>query len=1251
MKIEICNTPHPLTRDGSSQPQRRLRELHPRSARVDDRLLSDLLNFAKHYAEQVQYYNQQNQGDGNWQSFFDKDSASQLADIASRDLGAYRQLTELLHQYITDAQDHTKLAKSGVFGLSFDLLFYLAIEFNRYLQKAAEMSLLKQQLLRLLDAGLQQILKDAVATFNYAADFAWFNDSPTFTYDLSFDRSQLIQQTLSHHWQATNGSKNLQEWIALGEKDHRLFDYSSVNPLSNLQHAGHALLTWVDSFLQALSQLIDAAPNYLFQVVHRQADHKAHMALYLAFVRLFKFAQIQLNKLTGRHLDFYYERVLQFELQPAVSDSVHLLFELAKPIEQHLLAAGTQFKAGFDKDGNPVFYQLDEETALNKAVIDAPEDIKSVFIERDENSQGHVFKAPIANSADGLGTEFESAPKWPAFAKAEIAEMGFALASPLLDLREGERVIKLSLALSSSMGITLDKAQFSARATTEKGWIDIPIVELSLEEDTLFFKLSLSPTLPSLVNFDAAIHAPRNYTSSQPVVEIALPPEPEGFDYAYPALAKVDFKQLYLVVEAQQLSNLIVQNDNGKLDINGPIQAFGPRPAVGNNCYISCAEIQGKPVSRIELEYQWLDKPENFASYYQAYNYAIAPDPDKALDAVLANPDINRVNLPDATLAMLGANTPAATSATSAAPEYNFSDGAFTATLSALNQASWSEFGTAALFVADENGQLKISIEAAKDVYDNPIPLFDFDAAITGAEQFSKNLKQGFIRWQLSSPNQAFGHKVFAPIYAKRVALLTSDSNTLVPNEPYTPVLSSLKLNYAAELNLSTQMLTEASGVQFFHLTPFGSASQQNGSTLPLLHSFTQTVDGEQKDTQGELYIGLSQVKPPQMVSLLFQVAEGSANPELSRQPIYWSVLVNNQWQALTAKQVVSDGTNALNRSGIIKLILPTEAQADADLLATGKVWLRLSVLKDIGAVNDIISIATQAATASFSDQNNTEDFLTTPLAAGSIGKLAVKQSQLKKVSQPFAAQKGKPPEQLNAFRTRVSERLRHKDRGVSIWDYEKLVLQSFPSIYKAKCINHSTYLFERSEDERFTSEFAPGYVSLVVIPDLTNQHALNPLEPKVSLDSISEIEDFLRARISPFAAPKLKVVNPLYETVQLEFTVSFQHGIDPAIYIETLNQALVAFLSPWAFPQQQGGDIHFGGKIHRSELVNFVEEQPYVDYLTDVKMHQQIGSADIIGSEISADDQRDILEATPHSARSILVSHPQHQITLGDPC
>ena len=263
-------------------------------------------------------------------------------------------------------------------------------------------------------------------------------------------------------------------------------------------------------------------------------------------------------------------------------------------------------------------------------------------------------------------------------------------------------------------------------------------------------------------------------------------------------------------------------------------------------------------------------------------------------------------------------------------------------------------------------------------------------------------------------------------------------------------------------------------------------------------------------------------------------------------------------------------------------------------------------------------AILSPTGPVAFVDEANDPEFLAKPLSADSVGGLEFDRAQVSGVSQPYHSFGGRTAEKPTAFYTRTSEHLRHKGRAITIFDYERLVLQAFPEIYKVRCLNHT-------EDQR---ELMPGYVTLAVVPDLSQTVTTNDLKPKVNVNVLAEVEAFLARHHSPFVS--LKVLNPAYEEIQAEFRVRFHPGRDPGYYLDLLDREIQGFLSPWAF--EAGAEIHFGGQVYPSSILNFVEERPYVDYVLDFALHQ--------GQE------KNVPVAKAKSARSILVSAPEHVIT-----
>jgi hypothetical protein len=237
----------------------------------------------------------------------------------------------------------------------------------------------------------------------------------------------------------------------------------------------------------------------------------------------------------------------------------------------------------------------------------------------------------------------------------------------------------------------------------------------------------------------------------------------------------------------------------------------------------------------------------------------------------------------------------------------------------------------------------------------------------------------------------------------------------------------------------------------------------------------------------------------------------------------------------------------------------------------------------------------------------------------------------IEKITQPYASFGGHIKEQSNEFYTRVSERLRHKRRAITIWDYEHLILEAFPTIYKVKCLNHTRYVSIGT-----INELEPGHVSLVIIPDLKNKNAVNPLEPKTSLITLTEISDFISTINPPCVS--LHVRNPIFEEIQVDFNVKFYPGYDNGFYGKLLGEEIRKFLAPWAYDTQ---DIVFGGKIHKSRIINFVEERPYVDFVTCFNMSQIVPT----GLNSAPDIHKNIEEAVTTTSASILTSAATHKI------
>ncbi len=214
----------------------------------------------------------------------------------------------------------------------------------------------------------------------------------------------------------------------------------------------------------------------------------------------------------------------------------------------------------------------------------------------------------------------------------------------------------------------------------------------------------------------------------------------------------------------------------------------------------------------------------------------------------------------------------------------------------------------------------------------------------------------------------------------------------------------------------------------------------------------------------------------------------------------------------------------------------------------------------------------------------------TQPLAKETITKTEIAFEGLKRLQQPFESFGGLGAEDMQSFNQRISERLRHKNRSWNIWDVERLVLQNFPAVFKAKCISHSTRM----------TVAAPRRVLVVVVPFSLGTSLQNRLQPRVSIATREAIKIFLRSKTTPFV--QLSVENPIYEVVKLTFDVRFLIADD--YYKQQLNDDIRQFLSPWTVTNKPDV-MTFGGRLYKSSLINFIEERPYVQFVAGFQMEK----------------------------------------------
>lgn len=427
-----------------------------------------------------------------------------------------------------------------------------------------------------------------------------------------------------------------------------------------------------------------------------------------------------------------------------------------------------------------------------------------------------------------------------------------------------------------------------------------------------------------------------------------------------------------------------------------------------------------------------------------------------------------------------------------------------------------------------------------------------------------------------------------------------------LPRPPLVPTASNVRLSYTAQATLAVG----ASGAtpppwdRLWQVAPFATYPMPSDPT-PLLPAVS---------LGGTLFIGLKNVQPPETISLLF-VLESLPAPQLpavaSDEP-KWSWLIGDTWQS--ADSSVHRGTEGFLRTGIVRIDLPPEIDTQHTTMPGGLVWVRAEVANPSAHLRTL-QVLPHAAEADWvppagADNDALTAHFATPLPAGSITGLLTPNPAVTTTVQPLPASGGVPPETLDQFNTRVSERLRHKGRAVAGRDYERLLVQRFPTVFYASVVPPA-------------NAAAAGQITILVLPTVTVPPAAPP--PGFVPGDLLAMAQAL-APLAPLSA-QIDVINPSYDVVLVVVSVKFKTDHSADFYRAELTSDLQAYIAPWIYRQATVTDPVVSFQV--SDLSAFIASLPYV---------VQVGACSVPG-------WRSLV--APTSPTSLLVSAAQHQITL----
>ncbi|WP_198440103.1 baseplate J/gp47 family protein [Pareuzebyella sediminis] len=1225
---------NPLVRNGTSQGQRALDKLSPTSVEILDKSTEDWMVWASLLSDHISYTSLKNTQVGTMKPFFASNVSSKLAMVASYP-------PEILAQSIRELLFYIE-TEDTLLEEKFSYLFDIILSYFSIIDALVKATVTDKEYHTLLLNHIRAKLVPLTnRTFSYYKTALLEVPLPKLVVDSNgLDLHIFLQPVTAHQELVASNLNGLAAFWYPNAPDFGTY-FSSI-PEDDTIFGGMISIgdrikyvAQHNFFTSILDQLV-ASSTFVTQLSKKYIDkyltdwphHEPNYALYLSWLQLLKGTKAHLNELTGRHLDFYYKQVLQLKPLAQQPDSAFLAMELNKVTASYVLKDNTVFMGPKDENGDTITYESIRETVLNKAKIKhllglyyggVDDDIAS------EMNNRRLFAAPIINSADGMGVEFsDDVISWHPFhiktyANGELAsinmpkaEVGFAIASHYLRLKEGLREIVMTLTLSKA--ITLGETDYKAYITVEKEWLALDTSTTQTANgalNTMRFTFTIPGDEDPIVAYNPEVHM-GSLTATEPVLKIILEHK-DTSSFLYDTLSGALVYNVDLKVGAGEINNvynengiksLELHNDASPLNPSKPFHPWGPEPTIGNSFIIGSDEIFYKEGAKIQLNFKWKDYPLSSTG-----SVALGSIDFDNYSTVPYN-SFNSVNVPESI------------------PNVK---------IHKLSKNKWELLSNEEnVFISPVTSQVSEEVAFKIDL-SQATEKEVFLSKEKPWQTYGANSSNGFIKVSLIND---FGHRDY---YNALINFSKNETATNAPRYPYKPTLASFSIGYEASSSLDLtdpdKTIFAQRPLEFFHIGPFGDSEQHRvlqHATPRLVSKLIVKTEGSFK-AQGSLFIGLENLLPGDTQSMLFQLQEGSEDPLLEKpEPhLKWQYLkAHTIWEDLPDDNV-GDNTSGLIESGLINFIIPKDAALEHTAFESNLIWIRCYVTEAPNAVAKVIGIYPNAIRVERIIPDQTEyDTMTT--SAGEIKKLLIPDAKVKKVEQPYTSFNGKPREPDEAFYIRASERLRHKDRAITIWDYERLVLQAFPEIYKAKCLNHTKIGGSLSEGNLVYNEVAPGHVSVITIPNLANRNDIDPLKPYTKKSTLKDIENFLAERSS--CQVQIHTAQPDFEEVKVKCLITLRDAFpDTNYYKEVIQKDILNFLSPWAFTADT--DLNFGGRVHQSVLIDFIEELPYVDFLTDFELIHIKSNGEVVKVD----------EVIASTGRSILVSVPaiKHDLTV----
>ncbi|MDR2084117.1 MAG: baseplate J/gp47 family protein [Bacteroidales bacterium] len=967
---------------------------------------------------------------------------------------------------------------------------------------------------------------------------------------------------------------NEKTFTSLSQKDRkdRIGNAKKINVIDNsvesLLHQAEEIAGFVRYF--NFSNKADGYFNQFLQDLHEirlngiknltlNGKLEPSQALLFTFIRHLHEIGQDFNQRFHNYIWWYLNHYLNPKPLSIGNHKVCLLFN--KNISNNIiLEKGTGFILK-DSNNKEFIYKLTENTSIKNISI-------KNFFSLHFRKQKDIYPASYLNYVTSLmvsdlkKNSSNNGMMFSADEKSKHAKkLGYMLSSPSLLLREGKRHVKIRFDFENSIDIHSIINQLNDNIISENkpslegikylfsnnifflsistllGWEKIDNYIIKTEDKYFTIEFLLPVDFPATSFCEESTH---KFNSKHPSLRFIL--NADAWLYAYSWTKNILLKEVVIDTQVSEINNLLIYNDLGQIDNSKPFCPFGVNTEKGAWFTVGNYEMALKNTISVDLKIEWSQLPcENSGlhDYYKAYNKGINNASFKIKSRYLS--------------------------------DYHWRDDK---TFYLFSSEAQQENNTSSPNTYPSNSS------KLKDISVEKMPQIKIDE-----ENYEYNIhtQSGFINFVLTEPEIGFGEKYYRNLFADYIINSTHKKKKKLPspNPPINPQVERITMSYKTCDKIDFRKKDDnCNDSDFYHISPLGYNliyPSDEIDKVPLIYSL---------ETDANILIQLEGLKEVKSLNLYFEFMPADKEITLENIPdIKWYFGNGYQWQEVPDGNVIEDKTGKLLASGIVKINIP--ANINASLFDhSGRIWLRIGIIKNENLITWLKNVYTDISEAELKID---EDVLKNNEPLQFTGELEFEQKipGIESVV-PIAFYGGRQKETQEEMLMRISEYISHRGKAITTRDIERITLQEFPDIGKAKCLSN----YNSKSDEK-------GVTTLVVIPNNTNNEKVPNYKPLANSRQILKIEYFLNSRKSAYCK-KIDVINPIYEKVIIRCKIKFTEKTSTAACCTKLKEILNDIIAPWQSKHQLP---YFNYNLNIVDIRGIIINQDFVNKISHLSV------------------------------------------------